>query len=220
MKMLTDIYPLYALRITAGPLELRVVRDEDIEPLVALAEDGIHDPAAMPFSVPWSAAPADELPLSMAQHYWSSRAGQTRAAWSLECVVRRDGEVVGIQAIDTKDFLVTRTGETGSWLARRFHGQGIGTLMRQVICEVAFDRLGFHEVTSGAFADNPASRAVSRKVGYRENGYSREKRRDDELATLERLVLRPEDLCRCGLEVAVEGVEPVRRFIGLADVAS
>ncbi len=217
MKTLTDIYPLYALRIAAGPLELRVVRDEDISPLLALAEEGIHDPAEMPFSIPWSSVPADELPLEMAQHYWGSRAGQTKAAWSLECVVRRDGEVVGIQAIDTKDFLVTRTGETGSWLARRFHGQGIGTLMRQVICAVAFDHLGFEEVTSGAFADNPASRAVSRKVGYRENGQARHKRRDDELAILEHLVLRPADLIRGDVKIVVAGLEPVRRFIGLDD---
>ncbi len=215
MRTLTDIYPLYALRIAAGPLELRVVRDEDIAPLVALAEDGIHDAAEMPFAIPWSSAPADELPLAMAQHYWGSRAGQTKAAWSLEFVVRREGEVVGIQAIDTKDFLVTRTGETGSWLARRFHGQGIGTLMRQVICEVAFDHLDFEEVTSGAFVDNPASRAVSRKVGYRENGQARYKRRADELAVLEQLVLGPADLIRCGMNVEVEGVDQVRRFVGL-----
>lgn len=215
MKTLTDIYPLYGLRIAAGRLALRVVRDEDIPSLVALAEEGIHDSAEMPFYVPWSTAPVDELPLNMAQHYWSSRAGQSQASWSLECVVRRDGEVVGIQAIDTKDFLVTRTGETGSWLAQRFHGQGIGTLMRQVVCEVAFDHLGFEEVTSGAFADNPASRAVSRKVGYRENGEARHKRRDDELAILEHLVLRPADLIRCGIGIEVEGLTPLRRFIGL-----
>jgi len=157
-----------------------------------------------------------ELPLGMARFYWSSRARQSAQAWSLECVVRRDGEVVGVQGISTQDFLVTKSGETGSWLAQRFQGQGVGTMMRQILCEVAFDHLGFEEITSGAFLDNPASRGVSRKVGYRENGRSRVKRRDDELAILERLVLRPEDLNRSGLDVAVDGLEPVRRFIGPA----
>jgi RimJ/RimL family protein N-acetyltransferase len=215
MKTLTDIYPLYALHVSAGPLELRVVRDDDIPALVALAEQGIHDPAVMPFSFPWTDAPSDELPMAMARHYWGARARQTKDAWSLECVVRRNGEVVGIQAIETSDFLITRSGETGSWLARRHHGQGIGTAMRQVICAVAFDYLDFEEITSGAFADNPASRAVSRKVGYRENGRSRTKRRDGELASLERLVLTPSDLIRSELEIRVEGLSDVRRFLGL-----
>jgi len=215
MPTLTDIYPPYALRVTSGDLELRVVRDDDIPELVALAQDGIHDPAAMPFSFPWTDAPAAELPINMARHYWSGRAANTRDKWSLECTVRRDGELLGVQAIDTKDFLVTRTGETGSWLARRFHGQGIGTRMRTIMCVLAFDHLDFEEVTSGAFLDNPSSLGVSRKVGYRANGEERWKRRDAERAVMRRLVLAPEDLVRGDVRIDVEGLAAVRSFIGL-----
>lgn len=39
--------------------------------------------------------------------------------------------------------------------------------MRQVMCAFLFDHLA---ITSSAFTDNPASLAVSRKVGYRPNG--------------------------------------------------
>lgn len=215
MKTLTDIYPPYALRISSGDFELRVIRDDDIPELIELAEDGIHDPAQMPFSFPWTDAPADELALNMARHYWLGRAENARDKWSLECAVRRDGELLGVQAIDAKNFVVTRTGETGSWLAKRYHGQGVGTTMRRMMCILAFDHLDFDEVTSGAFLDNASSRAVSRKVGYRSNGVIREKRRDDELARLELLVLSPEDFDRGDVEIAVEGVEQVRRFIGL-----
>ena len=42
MRTLEDIWPLFGLRITAGPLELRPVADADIPGLVALAEEGIH----------------------------------------------------------------------------------------------------------------------------------------------------------------------------------
>ncbi len=215
MKTLTDIYPLYALRVTAGPLELRVVRDDDIPELVALAEDGIHDPATMPFFFPWTDAPVEELGISMARHYWGGRAGQTRDKWSLECTVRRDGELLGVQAIDTEHFLVTKSGETGSWLAKRFHGQGIGTAMRRAVCILAFDHLGFEEITSGGFADNHASLAVSRKVGYRDNGTSRLRRRDHDLVVLRRLVLTPDDLVRDEVVIEVEGAAEVRRFVGL-----
>ena len=215
METLTDIYPLYALRVTAGDLELRVVRDDDIPELVALAREGIHDPDEMPFYFPWTQAPADELGLNMARHYWEARARNKPERWSLECTVRRDGELLGVQGIDTEHFLVTRTGETGSWLAKRYHGQGIGTRMRTAVCILAFDHLGFEEVTSAAYIDNPASLGVSRKVGYRRNGEQRMKRRDAELARLQRLVLTPDDLVRGDVRIEVEGVEPVRRFLGI-----
>ena len=82
--------------------------------------------------------------------------------------------------------------------------------MRQAICVLCFDHLGFEEVTSGAFTDNPASRAVSRKVGYRENGEHRFARQGA-LATMVGLVLRPEDLVRPPYDVVVEGAQRVRR---------
>ena len=61
-------------------------------------------------------------------------------------------------------------GETGSWLGMKHHGRGIGTVMRQALCAFMCDHLDAAEVTSAAFVDNHASLAVSRKVGYRENG--------------------------------------------------
>jgi RimJ/RimL family protein N-acetyltransferase len=169
----------------------------------------------MPFLFPWTDAPSDELALNTARHYWRARAENSVEKWQLEFVVRREGDIVGVQAIDTEQFLVTRSGETGSWLGKRHHGRGIGTLMRQVVCEFLFDHLDFDEITSGAFLDNPASRAVSRKVGYRDNGRTRHKRRAGELAICERLVLTPDDLVRSGLDLRVEGVAEMRRFVGL-----
>jgi len=68
--------------------------------------------------------------------------------------------------------LVTRTTETGSWLARRFQGRGIGTAMRQIIAAFAFDHLDTRHVTSAAFSDNVASASVSRKVGYTETEWT------------------------------------------------
>ncbi|HOB05244.1 MAG TPA: GNAT family protein [Propionibacteriaceae bacterium] len=101
----------------------------------------------------------------------------TPTAWELELAVRVDGELVGIQSVATRDFAVTRTGETGSWVGTHHHGQGYGTRMRQAFAALCFDHLGFEEITSAAFADNPASLAVSRKVGYRPNGIDRKARR-------------------------------------------
>jgi hypothetical protein len=87
-------------------------------------------------------------------------------------------------------------------------------LMRQAICALCLDHLGFEEVTSGAFADNPASLAVSRKVGYRVNGQVRLARKG-EVATNVELVLAPADLVRPPYDVEVAGVEAFRTLVGL-----
>jgi RimJ/RimL family protein N-acetyltransferase len=217
MKSIEEIWPQFALHIASGPLELSAVRDRDIPYLVDLAEKGIHDPESMPFLFPWTAAPRPELARNMAVHYWTSRAANTVDKWSLELLVRHEDRVVGIQAFETTHYLVTRTGETGSWLALHEQGRGIGTLMRQTMCAFVFDHLDAEEVTSAAFTDNPASSAVSRKVGYTLNGQTRMKRRDDELAISQNLVLRREDLVRSPYALEVTGVAEVRRDIGLDD---
>ena len=212
---ITDVFPALGLRITAGPLELRGLVDDDLAQLADLAERGIHDPTTMPFYFPWTDAPIDQLGRNTAQYHWRSRADFSPAKWDLNLGVWRDGELLGTQGVGTEHFLVTRTGETGSWLGREHQGQGVGTAMRQVMCAFLFDHLEFEEITSGAFADNPASLAVSRKVGYRDNGVRRLKRREGELATNLGLVLRPEDLVRGEHPLEVDGAAAFRRSIGL-----
>lgn len=214
-RTIEQIWPPYALRVHLGPLSLRVVRGEDLPALIDLVEQGIHAPQARPFVTPWSTAPSEVRVPGTAAYHWGLRAGLSPQRWSLELVVRYDGQVVGVQGLYTRDFPVTRTGETGSWLGLAHQGRGVGTSMRQAMCVLAFDHLGAGEVTSAAFVDNPASRAVSRKVGYVENGTMR-KARDGRLACSVQLRVTPETLVRPGQPVQVEGVEPLRAFLGLA----
>jgi len=211
-----ELWPPFGLKIACGPVTLSPVRDADLPELVALAHSGVHAPSAMPFCFPWTVGTRDEVRLRLLQYHWAQRAAMTPASWTLETTVRVNGEVVGCQGISTKDYLATRTGETGSWLGMKHHGRGLGTVMRQVLCAFMFDHLGAAEVTSAAFVDNPASLAVSRKVGYRENGVTRVKRREDELALSQGLVLTAETLNRAEHELIVEGAGPLRQFLGLA----
>jgi RimJ/RimL family protein N-acetyltransferase len=206
--------PLLGLRITAGPVELRGVTDDLLGPLAELAIKGVHDPDFMPFFVPWSIAPAAEMPRNMAQFHWGQRANFSLEQWGMDLAVFYDGQLVGSQGFSTRDFLVTRIGETGSWLGREFHGRGIGTAMRKVICAFIFDYLGAEFITSSAYADNPASLGVSRKCGYRENGVSI-RNRMDKPATLQLLILEPGNLVRYERELTVEGLPEFRRSIGL-----
>jgi len=110
--------------------------------------------------------------------------------------------------------LVTRTTETGSWLARRFQGRGIGTAMRQIIAAFAFDHLDARHVTSAAFSDNVASASVSRKVGYTENGVDIWAR-EGKPVPHQRFQLSRGNLVRCEHPLIVSGLAAFRRSIGL-----
>jgi|SRR3984957_9813530 len=205
--------PLLALRISAGPVEMRGITDDLLSPLGDLATD-VHEPDVMPFTYPWTLTPAVGIPLEVAQYHWGKRAGFSPAAWTADLAVYYEGELVGCQGFTTRDYLVTRGGETGSWLGRRFHGRGIGTAMRQLICAFAFDCLDAEQITSSAFTDNPASLAVSRKTGYADNGSER-RNRLGKPATLRRIVLEPANLVRYPHELAVDGLAEFRGSIGL-----
>jgi RimJ/RimL family protein N-acetyltransferase len=206
--------PLLNLRITAGPVELRGITDDLLGPLADLAVAGIHEPGFMPFSVPWTMAPAAELPLNFVQYHWRMRAEFSPRKWSALFAVSWEGELVGTQGFETQDYLVTRYGETGSWLSQRFQGRGIGTAMRQVICAFAFDHLDADYVTSAAFADNAPSLAVSKKVGYEDQGWVPVDRLGEQ-ARLRRLMLEPAALVRYEHPLTVSGLGEFRFSVGL-----
>jgi len=210
-----DLWAPFGLRVRCGDLELRAVTDADIPVLADLALAGVHDPERMPFAVPWTDAPPERLPAVMAAYYWSTRAAFGPEAWTLDLAVRVGGELVGVQGFSTKDYLVVRSGETGSWLGRSFQGRGIGTAMRKAICALLFDHLDAEEITSAAFSDNPASLAVSRKVGFVDNGTARHQSRPGQLAHTQRLLLTPDRFVRPDQPVEVEGVAAVRTALGL-----
>lgn len=213
MMMPSDLWPPAGLVVRSGDLVLTPVIDDDLPGLAELTLAGIHEPGAMPFSVPWTLAPADQLPRQLAAYHWGVRAAFRPDDFHLELAVRRQGELVGTQGFGAKDYLVTRTAETGSWLGRRHQGQGIGTRMRRAVCTLLVDHLDAAELTSGAWLDNAPSLAVSRKVGYREGDVTRMVRLGV-VALHRRLVLRPDDLVR-GEPVQVTGAEPLRAFLGL-----
>jgi RimJ/RimL family protein N-acetyltransferase len=216
---LAELWPPFRLRVTCGPLVMRPLRDDDFPEVLAVVHAGIHAPDQMPFSFPWTELAGADQEKQFLQFHWGQRSSLKPQAWSLELGVWHEGRFVGVQGVGTQDFPVTRTGETGSWLGMPFQGRGTGTLMRQAICVLCFDHLGFTEVTSGAFLDNPQSRAVSRKVGYVENGRVRLKRRDTR-AVNQQLLLTPEALVRPPHPVEVDGVAGVRRLLGIEEPAA
>ncbi|MFF5485280.1 GNAT family N-acetyltransferase [Streptomyces virginiae] len=166
-------WPLTTLQLTTPDLVLRLPTDSELDALAQVAADGVVPDGAVYFPQPWASAPPAERASSVVQNHWWARGDWTRENWRLLLAVFHDGQVIGQQNLSARDFATTGEARTGFWLGRRFQGQGYGTQMRAAALALAFDGLGAARVTSTAFADNAASRAVSSKFGYRPNGIRR-----------------------------------------------
>jgi len=175
----------------------------------------VHDPAFQPFEVEWTDAPPAEVSRSVLQHHWRQLADWSSARWTLPLAVVRAEHVVGIQSVSGRDFAALREVSTGSWLGLEHQGQGTGTEMRAAVLHLAFAGLGALSAISGAYTDNEASLAVSRKLGYADDGIERHVRRGQQ-ATLQRLRLtRHIWQAHRGVEVTIEGLEPCMSMFGL-----
>jgi RimJ/RimL family protein N-acetyltransferase len=214
-----DVWPFDRLVLRTPRLELRLPSTDQLAALAELAADGVHDPAVMPFTVAWTDLPPVERSRSVLQWAWRTWGALTAADWSLAFTVLRDGEVVGTQEVSGKQFGVLREVDTGSWLGLKHHGQGFGTEMRAAVLHLAFAGLGAELARSAAATDNPASRAVSRRLGYAEAGSERVVVRD-QVSEHVRLVLTQAAWERHRtVPVTVEGLAPCLPLLGAAAAA-
>lgn len=207
-------WPLFDLRIRTPRLELRVPTDDDLVEIATLAAQGIHDPGWTPFSSPWTDVPSPQLERNSMQWGWRNRATTKPDDWELPFAVAENGAIRGVQSLVAKDFATVRQVATGSWLGLAHQGRGIGKEMRAAVLHLAFAHFGAVRATSGAFEDNPASLAVSRALGYVENGAEWRVRRDVP-ARLVNLLLERESWERTRRDdITVEGLEPCLALLG------
>lgn len=206
---------MVGLRLTTPRLALRLPCAEELAELADLAAAGIHDPAVMPFTVPWTDQSPAERARSVVQHHWKVLGSSTASHWTLPFAVFLEGKVVGMQDISAADFAVRREVSTGSWLARAHHGQGIGTEMRAAVLHLAFAELQAQDAVSAAFDDNGASLGVSRKLGYQPDGIERHLVRGS-VSTTRRLRLnRAAWQAHASIQVTVEGLTACLPHLGL-----
>jgi RimJ/RimL family protein N-acetyltransferase len=208
-------WPLFDLRIRTPRLEVRLPTDEDLSDLNALADGGIHDPASMPFSIPWTDTPAPRRHLDSLQWWWAARANWGPDDWRFTGAVFVDGALVGVQELMAKRFAVLRTVESGSWLGRAHQGQGLGKEMRAAILHLAFDALGAAEAYSGAFEDNAPSLATSRSLGYVDNGRHWELRRGQPAVIVDLRLDRCTWLPTRRDDIEIEGLDGCREMFGV-----
>ncbi|MGV9316926.1 GNAT family N-acetyltransferase [Streptomyces sp. NPDC003691] len=165
-------WPLIALKLTTADLVLRLPSDDEFDSLAQVAADGVVPDAPCTSRSPGRPHRRPSGPGASCRTTGGRGAtGPARIgafSWPSSTAARPSAS-----RTFPRDFVTTGEARTGFRLGRRFQGQGYGTQMRAAALALAFDGLGAARVTSTAFADNAASRAVSRKFGYRPNGVHR-----------------------------------------------
>jgi RimJ/RimL family protein N-acetyltransferase len=167
---LADAWPIFGLRLRTARLVLRLPTDDDLVALADLARDGIHGADEMPFARPWSTIEGPAFYRNFVGYHWTMRGAWTPESWTLNLMIELDGAPIGSQSILAERFATFRTVRTGSWLGRAFQRRGYGREMREAVLGFGFDGLGALVAETEAFTDNAASNAVSRSLGYAENG--------------------------------------------------
>jgi RimJ/RimL family protein N-acetyltransferase len=155
--------PLTRLRLRTPRLELRLGTRAEQRALAQVALAGIHDPAEMPFEIPWTDTATEQ---SVVDFHEQALREFDSDNWQLNLLAFHRGRVIGMQGLEAENFAERRTVSTGSWLGRRWQGRGFGTEMRTAVLQLAFSGLGADVARSGAIAGNPQSLGVSRKLGY------------------------------------------------------
>jgi len=102
-----------------------------------------------------------------------------------------------------------------SWLATDVRGRGLATAMRTAVLALAFDHLEAVAAVSSAEPGNAPSLAVSRRLGYADNGVSRT-RSPTGVIELQHVRLLAETWRAGDHQVEVSGFGPCRPWFGLS----
>ena len=213
--MPNDHWPLLDLAVRTPRLTLRYLDDQMALELLAVAARGVHDPAVMPFTIPWTDLPSPQMEQEAMRFYAKTRADLRPDSWNLQFAVIADGDVVGMCDLGAKDFSTLRQFTTGSWLGREYQGQGFGKEMRVAALTLGFDGLDAEFAQTAAWHDNAASLGVTRSLGYSEEGRRRmlRRRQPDEMVDFRMLRQHWETIRRDDIEI--HGMPSARAFLGL-----
>ena len=89
---LTDAWPLFGLRLRTDRLVLRLPGDGDLVRLLALANDGIHEPGTMPFGGLGSSG--NHRPSA---YYAADYCAYPVASFEAQCVANTLGDIKGLR---------------------------------------------------------------------------------------------------------------------------
>lgn len=205
---------LYGLVLRTERLELRLPDEGAIVALSELAAGGVHEPGQRPFLTPWTEGTGADRARHILEEHRSQLDGFSPSRWRLGLGVFAGSEPVGMVTLRAVDFGVRRKVTTSSWLGLAHHRKGFGTEARAALLTLAFDHLDAVTAVTEVFQDNAGSQGVSRKLGYRHDGVSRDVR-DGQVVVSDRLRLDRADWHRVDHPTAeVTGLERCRSLFG------
>ena len=202
-------WPVWGIRIRTPRLEMRPVREAEVIDLVELAAHGVHDPATMPFSVPWTDLPSPQRERSSLAFHARNWAELSPRSWRLAFAAYADGGgCIGTADLGSQEPGVTRTVTSGSWVGLAHQRRGLGSEMRAGLLRLAFEHLGMERACTEAWHDNEASLRLTQAFGYRPNGETTAVRRNRSDRLLRFVMERAdwESSPARDVEVTVEGV--------------
>jgi RimJ/RimL family protein N-acetyltransferase len=164
------LYP--DLRVSCGPVTLRVPRLRDALKLAHIAHTGLFPEGTSTLGEWYNPQDPTSNARSVLSYQYLAWAQVPAPPLRMPFAVLEGDTVVGTQSLEdsTGKFLTTREMGTGSWLDPIQRGRGLGTLARYAALAFGFEVLNAQTMVTGALLDNAASNAVSRKCGYSENG--------------------------------------------------
>ena len=210
------IWPLMGVEVVTPTLKLLYITDDLGAQLALLAAAGVHDPATMPFSTPWTDAPSPELERNTLRFYWRNRAETTVDHWDLNLAGVVGDTVVGMCSVTADAYPQRRSAETGSWIGRRYQRHGFGKEMRQAALHLIFAGFDADQATTRAWHDNAASLAVTRSLPYVQTGSSSQQRREHNDTMLEFTMRRTEWNIVRRNDIELRGIDAVRIQLGTA----
>ena len=207
---LVDAYPPFGLRISAGDLTLRPLRDADLPAYTALLRRPVFADMSSDQVFPWYDMDPEQRVSSAVQFQWHLRSKVRPEGWAISFGIFLGEQLIGMQDLIASHFAVRGVVSSGSWLTLDQQGKGHGKLMRQAVLVLAFDHLSARRAETSAVVSNGPSCGVSRACGYREDGLEVIEE-NGRAKTVQRFSLTPEQFRRPRVEVGVEGLTDALR---------
>ena len=150
------------LVIETARLRLRPFAESDVDAIWPIVSD-----PQFPRQMSWSAhADRDET-----FAFLRSQADAIRDGSGIGWAIEHEGRAAGCVGFDSVRWQVRKIridrGELGYWLAPALWNQGLMTEAVTAVVGYGFETIGLHKITTRCLADNPGSRRVIEKVGFR-----------------------------------------------------
>jgi ribosomal-protein-alanine N-acetyltransferase len=159
------------LRLRKGRVYLRPPRQNDWKSWSTLRQESRE------FLLPWEPAwTGDALTRAAFRRRLRSYDLEWHRGTSYSFLIfrREDDVLLGGVTLSNVRRGVAQSASLGYWVGERFAQQGYMSEALAAVLDFAFDRLALHRAEAACLPDNQASRGLLLKIGFSEEGYSRQ----------------------------------------------